>query len=81
MKWMKRWVSETAYCQTIQRLDMIVDFMETSGTSVKREAELDKELRNLEKLVYGGFERKQVLSRYKERIRLLHEKDHEKKDS
>lgn len=81
MKWIKRWVSDTAYCHTLQRLDMIVEFMENDGMSVKREIELDKEMRNLEKLVYGGFERKQVLTRYQERIRLLRENNQEKKDS
>lgn len=68
MNWLKRWVSEIAYIQTLRRLDMIVDFIEVSGTSEKRQAQLDKEMENLRKLVYGGFERGQVLDRYQERI-------------
>lgn len=81
MNWIKRWVSDTAYCQTLHRLDLIVDFIEISGTSERREVELEKEMKNLEKLVYGGFERKEVLNRYQERIRLLRKNDQEKKDS
>lgn len=77
----KQWVSGTAYRQTCQRLDFIVDFIEMNGFSGAMEKKMEQELGNLEKLVYGSQERLERHQLYQQKTKMAIERRQKEKDS
>lgn len=81
MKWLKQWVSGTAYTQTIQRLDITFDSIEIYGLRGVMEERAKKELDKLHALIHGSRSREVIWNEYRERLEVVREKEQKEKDS
>lgn len=72
MKGIKKWVTKTAFNQTVERLEMILAFGENNGISPKIQDKAMAELANLKKLRYGSDARQQQIETLTERLNAFH---------
>ena len=81
MNWIKQGYTGVAYRQTLQRIDIIMKFVELNGFGKSIQSRMEQELKSLSKLIYGSDKRRKVHRAYEVKMEKELERRHKKEDS